>query len=72
MGVEPKDVEVKDWTNDPFARGAFSLAPPGSDPAAVRVRDGGPVQYAGEFAATWMGFLEGAIESAETAVAALS
>ncbi|MEO7454033.1 MAG: NAD(P)/FAD-dependent oxidoreductase [Fimbriimonadales bacterium] len=72
LGVEPGGIEVKNWTADPFAGGAFSLALPGSDPAAIRVRDSGPIQYAGEFAATWMGFMEGALESAETAVSALS
>jgi monoamine oxidase len=72
FGVEPIEIEVKHWTTDRFAQGAFSLALPGSNPAAVRERDGGAVQYAGEFAATWMGFMEGALESAETAVTALS
>jgi monoamine oxidase len=70
-GVKPERIEVKNWTRDPFAGGAFSLALPGSNPSAVRKRDGGAVQLAGEFCATWMGFMEGALESAETAVSAL-
>ena len=70
--VVPSRVEVKNWTRDPFARGAFTLAAPGSNPAAARERTGGRVQLAGEFAAEWMGFMEGALESAETAVSALS
>ena len=68
----PINIELKNWTADPFARGAFSLALPGSDPAKVRQRDSRKVQVAGEFCATWMGFMEGALESAETAVSALS
>jgi monoamine oxidase len=71
-GVKPTQIEVKNWTRDPFARGAFSLALPGSNPSAIRVREGGAIQLAGEFCATWMGFMEGALESAETAVSALS
>lgn len=64
-------VEVKDWTADPFARGAFSTSPPGSNPEAVRRRDGRKVQLAGEFCASWMGFMEGALESAENATRAI-
>lgn len=63
--------EVKVWAADPFTRGGFTIAPPGSDPERARRRGGGPVQFAGEFAAEWMGFMEGALESAEAAVAAL-
>jgi monoamine oxidase len=72
LGHKPTYIEVKDWTVDPFARGAFSLAKPGSDPVRIRQRDARKIQVAGEFCATWMGFMEGALESAETAVSALS
>lgn len=66
------EVEVKVWAADPFARGGFTIAPPGSDPERSRNRNDGPVQVAGEFAAEWMGFMEGALESAEAAVEALT
>lgn len=67
-----REVEVKVWAADPFAGGGFTIAPPGSDPEQARKREDGPVQVAGEFAAEWMGFMEGALESAESAVAALA
>jgi monoamine oxidase len=66
------EVEVKVWANDPFTRGGFTIAPPGSDPKRARQRAAGPIQIAGEFAAEWMGFMEGALESAESAVATLT
>jgi monoamine oxidase len=66
-----KSVEIKKWGADEFARGGFTTAPPGSDPAVARRRQSGKVQLCGEFCATWMGFMEGALESAEEAVAAL-
>jgi len=66
------EVEVKIWAADRFTRGGFTIAPPGSNPAKARSRDSGPVQVAGEFAAEWMGFMEGAVESAEAAVEALT
>jgi len=65
-------IEVKDWVADPFARGAFATAPPGSNPGAVRARESRKVQLAGEFCASWMGFMEGALESAEEAVESLT
>jgi monoamine oxidase len=66
------EAEVKNWTTDPFARGAFSLASPGSNPGALRARDCRRVQIAGEYCAEWMGFMEGAIESGRAAAAAMS
>lgn len=67
----PSRTEMKDWSADPFARGAFTVASPGSSPALVRERESLKVQIAGEFCATWMGFMEGALESAEDAVGSL-
>lgn len=59
-----------DWINDPYSRGAFSHLPPGYvlehmchiSPAEGRVF------FAGEHTSLWVGFLEGALESAERVV----
>ncbi len=65
--ARPVKIEFENWVADPYARGAFSTAAPGSNPEAVRQRVDRKVQLAGEFCASWMGFMEGALESAEDA-----
>ena len=56
-----------DWTNDPFTRGGFSHMQPGYvlDHLRFIATPGGRVHFAGEHTATWTGFMEGALESAE-------
>jgi monoamine oxidase len=59
------------WVHDPFSRGGFSHAPPGfvfdhmEHVASPHAR----IHFAGEHTAAWSGFIEGALESAERAVA---
>ncbi len=61
---------VHDWTGDEFAKGAFPLTGPGSAKACLpylseRV---GNVHFAGDATSEWVGFIEGALESAERVV----
>lgn len=60
-----------DWVSDTFALGAFSHMPPGyvMNHLAHIARPCGRIHFAGEHAATWYGFIEGALESAERATA---
>ena len=61
---------VVDWRRQPYAGGGFPFVPVGvrrqATPAA------GPVRFAGDWTANWMGFVEGALESAERVVAEIS
>jgi monoamine oxidase len=62
---------VHDWINDPWSLGAFSHLPPGSVMGALPHLKT-PVErihFAGEYTAEWLGFIEGALESAERAAA---
>lgn len=64
------DVKVMLWTKDPFAGGGFSYLRPGyvlNHMQDIR-RPEGPIHFAGEHTATLVGFIEGALESAERAV----
>lgn len=56
-----------DWPNDEWAQGAFAYLPPGSVMTALpRLGESaGRVHFAGEHTANWLGFIEGALESAE-------
>lgn len=62
---------IHDWVHDPFARGAFSHTAPGYVLGHMEhiAPPEGRVFFAGEHTATWTGFMEGALESAERAVA---
>lgn len=68
---EAPEIEVYDWIADEFAQGAFAFAPPGAVLADLRRRDSGPVQLAGEFCGAWFGFMEGALDSADSALESL-
>lgn len=60
-----------DWPSDPWAGGGFSALPPGYALGAMRdvfASEGG-LHFAGEHTALENGFVEGALESAERAVA---
>ncbi|RYG33968.1 FAD-dependent oxidoreductase, partial [bacterium] len=61
---------IHDWINDPYARGAFSHLPPRYvlDHMPDIVPPEGRVHFAGEHTANWVGFIEGALESAERVV----
>jgi monoamine oxidase len=55
------------WVHDPYARGGFSYIPPGYvfDHLEHIGTPHNRVHFAGEHTATWIGFIEGALESAE-------
>lgn len=55
-----------DWRADPYSGGGFPVVPPGSKRQAPPST--GPVRFAGDWTAKWMGFVEGALESAERVV----
>lgn len=55
-----------DWPSDPLAGGAFSYLPP--EFPGLPSAQHGRVFFAGEALATWPGFIEGAVESADAAV----
>jgi monoamine oxidase len=59
------------WTLDPWARGAFAVFHPGQMtammPAIATPED--RIHFAGEHTSSWMGWMEGALESGERAAA---
>jgi monoamine oxidase len=61
---------IHDWISDPYAQGGFSHYPPGYvlDHAQSMIEPSGLIYFAGEHTATWAGFIEGALESAERVV----
>jgi monoamine oxidase len=65
------DGELHDWINDPYSLGAFSHHAPGFalEHAGNIATPEGKVHFAGEHTATWVGFIEGALESAERVAA---
>lgn len=62
---------VHNWVRDPFAQGAFAHLAPGYVLEHMRFMNPpeGRIHFAGDHAATWTGFIEGAVESAERAAA---
>ncbi|MBX3095468.1 MAG: FAD-dependent oxidoreductase [Fimbriimonadaceae bacterium] len=56
-----------DWINDPWSGGGFTYCRPGflSHGAPYLGRPMGRVHFAGEGTSQWLGFIEGALESAE-------
>jgi monoamine oxidase len=56
-----------DWVSPPFSGGVHSHLPPGFVLRHLRheALPAGRVHFAGEHTATWTGFMEGALESAE-------
>lgn len=59
--------EIHDWINDPYALGGFSHYAPGYalEHSGNIGTPEGRIHFAGEHTATWVGFIEGALESAE-------
>jgi len=65
-------VDVHDWATDPYARGTWLVTPPGmlSELHSALARPEGRVLFAGaDVAVRWIGWLEGALESAASAAA---
>jgi monoamine oxidase len=58
------------WVKDPFSRGGFSHLTPGYviEHMAHMAPPEGRIFFAGEHTSLWIGFLEGALESAERVV----
>ncbi len=58
------------WQSDPFSRGAFSHLAPGYVLEHMEFigKPEGRIHFAGEHTASWIGFIEGALESAERVV----
>ena len=58
--------QMFDWINDPYSLGAFSHYAPGYtlDHAENMMKPQPRIHFAGEHTATWVGFIEGALESA--------
>ncbi|MBS1709592.1 MAG: FAD-dependent oxidoreductase [Armatimonadetes bacterium] len=60
---------LHDWVRDPWALGAYSCLAPGASRTRSILREPvGRVHLAGEGTADWIGFYEGALESAERVV----
>ena len=52
-----------DWSREEFSGGGFPYVPP--DAKRQAPPPSGPVRFAGDWTADWIGFIEGALESAE-------
>ena len=61
------------WQRDPYTDGAYALYKPGQwfGIRPILARPHGKVLFAGEHLADWQGFMEGAIETGESAAASL-
>jgi len=62
---------VHDWIHDPYSLGGFSNLPPGFVLGGMEYlgQAEGRIHFAGEQTSTWIGFIEGALESAERVAA---
>lgn len=73
FGPPPLETREHDWSKDPFAGGGFSIMTPGFHCQRHLLKEPhGNVFFAGEHTADWMGFLEGALESAERAASEIA
>lgn len=66
------DYTWHDWNLDPYAKGAWMVYPPGhlADHASAIAAPEGRLSFAGaDIATTWIGWMEGALETSERAVA---
>lgn len=67
--AEDKEYRLHDWIADPWSRGGFSFMTPGFLALKpILSKPVGRIHFAGEHTAGWMGFMEGALESAERVV----
>ena len=57
------------WALDPWSRGAFAVFHPGQMSSMMPdiARPEGRIHFAGEHTSSWMGWMEGALESGERA-----
>ena len=55
------------WALDPWSRGAFAVFHPGQMASMMpeMPRPEGQIHFAGEHTSSWMGWMEGALESGE-------
>jgi len=62
--------KLHDWIDDPFSQGAFASLAPGAVFTSLPhlAEPVGRIHFAGESTAKWLGFIEGALESAERVV----
>jgi len=73
LGVEPSpvtNVEIGDWTADPWAQGGYAFLDPGFDPAwrPLLSRRAGRIVFAGEHTSErWQGYMNGGVESGQRA-----
>jgi monoamine oxidase len=69
-GVPVRRATAYRWAVDPWARGAFATFKPGQMSRIVPSIGTaiGRIHFAGEHTAPWMGWMEGALQSADTAV----
>ena len=58
--------KIVDWRREFFSGGGFPYVPPGEK--RLKAPSDGPVRFIGDWTANWMGFVEGALESAERVV----
>jgi monoamine oxidase len=60
---------VVQWARDPWSRGAFAIFHPGQMTSMMPdiARPEGRLHFAGEHTSSWMGWMEGALESGERA-----
>jgi monoamine oxidase len=58
--------KIVDWRREFFSGGGFPFVPPGEK--RLKTPTDGPVRFIGDWTANWMGFVEGALESAERVV----
>jgi monoamine oxidase len=70
LATHMRAMRIQRWTEDVYARGAFTVFYPGQMGAwsSLIARPEGRVHFAGEHASPWTGWMEGALWSAERAV----
>jgi monoamine oxidase len=69
MGRQLRRTSIYRWAQDPWSRGAFAVFQPGQMSALMPeiARPEGRLHFAGEHTSSWMGWMEGALESGERA-----
>jgi monoamine oxidase len=71
LDLDPSGALLSTWSDDPWARAAYSTSPP-SEPAAAFAQPAGPLAFAGEhLGGEFAALMEGAIRSGRRAAQAL-
>jgi 4-methylaminobutanoate oxidase (methylamine-forming) len=71
LALDPEGAVLSTWSDDPWARGAYSVHTPGGNDPALAERHG-PLVLAGEYTAgPHAGLMEGALRSGARAAASL-